>query len=317
MPSVEFGVKTGQGSYLFHDLVKVWTAAEELGYDSAWLYDHFHSLGNINAPCLEAWTTLSALATLTKRVKIGTMTTCVSYRQPTLLAKMGATVDVISNGRLILGIGAGWYKDEYLAYGYEYPSDRTRVRSLKEALIVIDKLWTEDRSSFDGEFYKVHDAICLPKPIQKPRPQILVGISKGKRTMPYLASRYADGFNTPNNSPSECTEILQAADKFWKKTGKASTGQTKSRQGFVLIGDSKSQVENTISKVAKARGQSQTEFLKSAEERGFVVGQPDHVTQSLRKFKDLGFNSFITIFPNDTEIRPLEIFRDKVIPMLK
>ncbi len=111
--AVEFGVKTGQGGYSYDDLKKVWTAADELGYDSAWLYDHFYALGDDQAPCLEAWTTFSALATLAKNVKIGTIVTSVSYRHPSLLAKMAATIDLISRGRLILGIGAGSCEEEY------------------------------------------------------------------------------------------------------------------------------------------------------------------------------------------------------------
>ncbi len=182
MVNLEFGVKTGQGGYSYEDLTKVWLASDDLGYNSAWLYDHFHALGNPNAPCLEAWTTLSALAAITKRVKLGTMATCTSYRHPSLLAKMSATVDIVSHGRLILGIGAGWYEDEYRAYGYEFPDQRMRVRQLREALIIITKLWTEDRPTYKGKFYSIHNAVCLPKPIQTPRPKILLGITKGTKT---------------------------------------------------------------------------------------------------------------------------------------
>lgn len=317
MPTIEFGVKTGQGGYSYEDLRKVWSAAEELGYDSAWLYDHFHALGNKSNPCLEAWTTLSALATLTKRIKIGTMATCASYRNPSLLAKMGATVDIISHGRLILGVGAGWYEEEYSAYGYEFPDQRTRVRQLKEALIVIEKLWTEDRSSFKGQFYSLQDAVCLPKAVQKPRPQILVGITQGKITLPYLASRYADGLNTSNPSLEQCKSILEAAERNWKKYGKNPDKLIKSWQGFVLIGENASEVNETIEGAARARGQSASEFRKYMNERGFVSGQPDECAEQLRKFEEIGINSLLLIFSKDTSIRPLEIFRDKVIPKLR
>ena len=317
MPAIEFGVKTGQGGYSYEDLRKVWSAAEELGYDSAWLYDHFHALGNKNNPCLEAWTTLSALATFTRRIKIGTMATCASYRNPSLLAKMGATVDIISRGRLILGIGAGWYEEEYAAYGYEFPDQRTRVRQLKEALIVIEKLWTENRSTFKGQFYSLQDAVCLPKTVQKPRPQILVGITQGKKTLPYLASRYADGFNTSNPSLEQCKAILEAAEKNCEKYGKNPTKLIKSWQGFVLIGETASQVTETIEGTARDRGQSAPEFRKYMNERGFISGRPDECVEQLRKFKQIGINSFLLIFSKDTSIRPLEVFRDKVIPQLR
>ncbi len=314
---LEFGVKTGQGGYSYEDLTKVWSVSEKLGYDSVWLYDHFHALGDTNDPCLEAWTTLSALATLTKRVKLGTMVSCASYRQPSLLAKVAATVDIISHGRLILGIGAGWYEDEYRAYGYEFPDKRTRVRELRETLIIIMKLWTEDRSTFKGEYYSLQNAICLPKPVQKPRPPITIGITKGTRTLPYLASRYADGFNTPNNSVEECRAILGAAERYWEKFGNKPRVMIKSWQGFVLIGETASEVDETVEKSAKRRRQSVSEYRKYASERGSILGQPDECVDQLRKFKDVGFNSLLLIFPNDTEIRPLEIFKDKVIPQLR
>jgi F420-dependent oxidoreductase-like protein len=314
---VEFGVKTGQGGYTYEDLVKVWSASEELGYDSMWLYDHFHALGNTNDPCLEAWTTLSALATITSRVKIGTMVSCASYRQPSLLAKMAATVDIISHGRLILGIGAGWYEDEYRAYGYEFPDQRTRVKELKETLMIITKLWTEDRSTFKGEYYSLQNAICLPKPVQKSRPRIIVGITKGTRTLPYLASRYADGFNTPNDSLQECRTILEAAEQYWEKSGKNINDLTESWQGFVVIAETASEMNETVENGAKHRGQSFSEFRKYLTERGSILGQPEECVEQLRRFKEVGFNSFLLIFPNDTEIRPLEIFKDKVIPQLR
>ena len=156
---LEFGVKTGQGGYSYEELVKVWSAAEDLGFDSAWLYDHFVSLADKNELCLESWVTLAALAAITKRLKIGTLVTSVSYRQPSLLAKMGATVDQVSHGRLIMGLGAGWHQEEYEAYGYKFPDQATRIRQLKEALIIIKKMWTESKSSYEGRFFQIHDAV--------------------------------------------------------------------------------------------------------------------------------------------------------------
>jgi F420-dependent oxidoreductase-like protein len=315
MPRVEFGVKTGQGGYTYEELVKVWRAAEELGYDSAWLYDHFYALGNKTQPCLEAWTTLAALAAVTKRLKIGTMVTCVNYRQPSLLAKMAATLDVISNGRLVLGIGAGWHEEEYLAYGYEFPDPGTRVRQLKEALIVIRKLWTEDSPSFEGRFYSIQDAICLPKPVQKPHPKVLVGINQGKKTLPYLAVKYADGLNATSGSLEESKAIISSAKNFAQRFGERDI--IISWQGFVLIGRTASELEGYITKAAKRRGMSDSEFRKTSMERGFMIGSPDECVNHLRKFAAMGVNSFVLGFTGDTEIEPLEIFRDEVAPELR
>lgn len=317
MPAIEFGVKTGQGGYSYEDLKKVWIAAEELGYDSAWLYDHFYALGQKDAPCLESWTTLAALGASTRKLKIGTMVTSVSYRPPSLLAKMAATVDVITGGRLIFGIGAGWYEEEYNAYGYEFPDQRTRVRQLKEALIVIEKLWTEDHATFKGEYYSIQDAVSLPKPKQEPRPKILIGITRGKKTLPYLAARLADGFNTTTSSLEECRAILESVRKYCERYGKNVDNLISSWQGFVVVGRSASEVNEIIENEARERSQSLSEFRKEAVERGFVIGQPDECVKQLLRFKDIGINNFLLIFSQDTSIRPLEIFKDKVIPEVR
>jgi F420-dependent oxidoreductase-like protein len=317
MPDLQFGVKTGQGGYSYEDLLKVWTAAEELGYESAWLYDHFYSLGDKNQPCLEAWTTLAALATMTKRLKLGTMVTCVNYRHPSLLAKMGATIDLLSHGRLILGIGAGWYEEEYRAYGYDFPDQATRMKQLKEALIIIQKLWTEENATFEGNFYTIRNAISSPKPMQRPRPKILVGITSGRKTLPFLAVRYADGLNATSSSLAEVEAVIHSALGYCEKLGKKKSELIISWQGFLIIGETDFEVEAYLEKGARRRGQSVSEFRKTILDRGFILGPPDVCAERLRKFKDLGVKNFFLGFIGDTEIRPLETFRDRVIPQLR
>jgi len=311
-----FGIKTGQGGYSYEDLRKVWQAADELGYESAWLYDHFYSLGDKDAPCLEAWTTLSALVSETKQLKAGTMVTAVSYRHPSLLAKMSATIDVVSGGRVIMGLGAGWYEEEYVAYGYTFPDASTRVKQLREALIVINKLWTEERANFKGEFYTLQNAISNPKPIQKPRPKILVGITEGRKTLPYIAVKYADGFNTPNRSFNVCKEIVESARNYCRVLGRDPQDVVMSWQPFIFIGRTPRQVDEIVERAAKARGKTTQEFREQIRERGFIVGTPDHCAQKLLEFKELGMNYFIPVFEEDTLIDPLEIFRDEVIPRI-
>jgi len=314
---LEFGVKTGQGGYTYEDLVKVWSAAEELGFSSAWLYDHFYSLGDKNDPCLEAWVTLAALAAVTKRVKIGTMVTSASYRKPSLLAKMGATVDVLSHGRLVMGIGSGWHEEEYRAYGYEFPDLTTRVTQLKETLIIIDKMWTEEKPSFKGQFHTINEPLCLPKPIQKPRPKILIGIATGKKTLPYLAVRYGDGVNITSGSFNETKEIIEAVLSQAKRRDKKISDLVISWQGFMVIGRTVAETDRLVERTAKRRGQSVSEFRSYATSSGFIIGQPDDCVRELRKFKEAGVNEFYIGFMGDREIEPLRTFRDEAIPELR
>ncbi len=206
MPTVRFGLFVPQGWILdlvdiddpveqFETMVRVTQAAERLGFDSVWLFDHFHTYHRpVLETTFEAWTSTAALARETSRIRIGQMVTCAAYRNPALLAKMASTVDVMSAGRLDFGIGAGWYEHEYLAYGYPFPPVPVRLRMLAESLQVIHAMWSEPRASFDGEFYRIDGAINEPKPIQRPHPPVWVG-GAGEKVTLRLAARYGDATN--------------------------------------------------------------------------------------------------------------------------
>ena len=164
---------------------------ERLGYDSVWLDDH---LMYNNWPILEPWTTLSALSSLTSKIRLGTMVSCNAHRNPALLAKTAATLDVLSNGRLEFGIGAGCQEAEHLAYGFGFPKPSVRIERLGEALEVITRLWTQEKANYQGKHYTLKDAVCEPKPLQKPHPPITVGGSGEKLTLKVTA-KYADRFD--------------------------------------------------------------------------------------------------------------------------
>jgi F420-dependent oxidoreductase-like protein len=204
--AVKFGLFVPQGWILdlvdiedqveqFEAMVRVTKAAERLGFDSAWLYDHFHTYHRpVLETTFECWTSMAALARETSRIRLGQMVTCNSYRNPALLAKEATTVDVMSNGRLDFGIGAGWYEHEYLAYGYEFPPVGDRLRMMGEALAICRAMWTEPYASFEGEHYRISGAINEPKPVQKPHPPIWIG-GEGEKVTLKLAAQYADATN--------------------------------------------------------------------------------------------------------------------------
>ncbi len=176
--------------------------AERGGIESFWVSDHFFG-GPVGVPdrdCLEAWTLLAALARDTKRIRLGVMVAAAQYRNPALLAKIVAGVDQMSDGRVEFGIGAGWKAEEYRAYGYEFPPAGARVEQLKDALEICRRLWTSDRATYHGKHYRIEDAVCAPKPAQRPHPPIWVGGS-GPRVM-RLAARYADGFDLGRRGPA-------------------------------------------------------------------------------------------------------------------
>jgi F420-dependent oxidoreductase-like protein len=193
---VRFSVQTPIESTTFAALARHWQRAEELGYDAAWLDDHFYSVtGPAADDSLECWTLMAALARETSRLRFGTLVACNSYRHPPLVAKMAASLDHISGGRLEFGLGAGWFEHEYRAYGYEFAPIGTRLEQLAEALQICLSMWTEERTTFEGRHYRVHKAACNPKPVQRPHPPITIGGSGRKRTLRTTA-RWAQQWNS-------------------------------------------------------------------------------------------------------------------------
>src|SRR6266700_876218 len=194
--TLNFGIKTAPQNTTYADMLRVWQEADEIPViEHAWLFDHFMPLGNDpTGPCLEGWTLLGAFAAQTKRLRIGLMVTGNTYRHPAVLANIAATVDVISQGRLDFGIGAGWNELEHNAYGIPLYAPGERLKRLREACEVIRLLWTETTPSFDGKYYQLKDAYCEPKPIQKPYPPIVIGGSGEQLTL-RITAKYADIWN--------------------------------------------------------------------------------------------------------------------------
>ncbi len=194
-PHVKFGIQTPNQDVSWDQLLAIWKEADALGFDSAWVYDHFIPIfGNQDGPCLEGWTALAALAQATEHIRVGVLVTGNTYRNPALLAKMATTVDQISHGRLVLGIGAGWFERDHTAYGFDFGTPHERAKKLEEALQVITKLWNDDHPSFTGKYYKLDHAPFAPPNVQKPHPPIVIG-GQGERWIVPLVARYGDGWN--------------------------------------------------------------------------------------------------------------------------
>ncbi|MFX1369519.1 MAG: TIGR03560 family F420-dependent LLM class oxidoreductase, partial [Promethearchaeota archaeon] len=208
-----------QMGYTYEEIVTLARAAEDAGFYSFTVSDHF--FGNpesVEKQGHDAWTLLALLTPQTEYIRLGALVTSQSYRNPALVAKIAANLDNASNGRIDFGIGAGWKKSEYEAYGYPFPSAKTRVRQLREAIQIINLLWTEDRPSFEGEYYSIKETMFLPKPVQKPRVPIWVGNQKLKTPMmEEIVARYADGLNYDSETPEDFAEkknrVREACDR--------------------------------------------------------------------------------------------------------
>ena len=194
-PRVRFGIQTPNQNTTWDELLATWKEAETLGFDSAWVYDHFIPIfGDQDGPCLEGWTLLAALAAETSRMRIGVLVTGNTYRNPALLAKMATTIDHVSHGRLVLGIGAGWFERDHTAYGFPFGTPHERARKLAESLEVVTKLWSEEHPTVAGKYYHLEKAPFAPKNVQTPHPPIVIG-GQGKQWIVPLVARYGDGWN--------------------------------------------------------------------------------------------------------------------------
>ncbi len=186
------GIDVAQHQLGWEELVGRARFAEELGFDGAWVFDHFKPLyGDPDGPCLEAYTLLGALAAATTRIRLGALVTGVTYRHPSLLAAEAVTVDHASGGRLELSLGAAWYQDEHHRLGFPFPPTGERIERLEEALLVVKALLTTDGATFDGRHYQLRQATYRPRPVQRPHPPIWVGAGGERRTIP-IAARHAD-----------------------------------------------------------------------------------------------------------------------------
>jgi len=193
---IRFGIQTPQQHTTWPEILTLWQEIDTLGYDTAWVFDHFLPIfSDPTGPCLEAWTALSALATATRKVRLGVMVTGNTYRHPAVLAKMATTVDIISGGRLILGIGAGWFEQEHQEYGIPFHTTGGRLRRLEETLEIIKRLWTEERASFSGRYHELRNASFNPKPLQQPYPPIMIGAS-GENMALGIVARHAQMWNS-------------------------------------------------------------------------------------------------------------------------
>jgi F420-dependent oxidoreductase-like protein len=230
-PRLSFGIKTSPQHTTYEAMRRVWQEADqEPVFEHAWLFDHFSPLsGDLNGPCLEGWTLLTAFAAQTARLRVGLMVTGNTYRHPAVLANMGATVDIISNGRMDFGIGAGWNEYEHTSYGIPlYPAGE-RIRRLGEACEVIRRLWTEPVVDFDGRYYQLKEARCEPKPVQKPYPPFVIGGSGEKLTLRVVA-QYADIWNFAGGPVDDFTRLNGILDDHCAAVGRDPAAIQRSAQ---------------------------------------------------------------------------------------
>ncbi len=289
-PTVRFGVQTGQQESTWPELRDTWLELEELGFDDLWVYDHYLPTGTSHqeGPVTDAWTLLAALSQIVKKPRLGTLVTSATFRHPAALAKIAATVDHTSNGRLTLGLGAGWHQPEHIAYGIPFPGIRGRINRLEETVRVIKLLWTQERSDFQGRYYRLADAPFEPKPVQKPHPPILIGGSGEKLTLPMVA-RVADDWNwNITGTPQDYRQKLDILHQHCNAAGRDPRTLALSLNMDFLISEDNARISSALKVNAEAAG-APVETVK----KGILVGNPEQVSERLQTFIDMGVTTFM------------------------
>lgn len=286
----------------YADQLRIAQHAEELGFEAFFRSDHFLTMGGDGLPGpTDAWATLAALAVQTSTIRLGTLLTSATFRQPGLLAVTVAQVDEMSGGRVELGLGAGWYEAEHSAYGVPFPPVRERFERLDEQLAIVTGLWTTplgQRFSFQGKHYELSDSPALPKPAQSPRPPVIVG-GHGKRRTPELAARYADEFNVPFGSVESTGEAYARVRAACAKAG---------RDAPVFS------AAQTI-----AVGRTDVEAHRRADAIGKVpplYGTPQQVAEQIGRFADLGATRMFLQVLDLSDLDHLDVIASDLAPLL-
>ncbi|HEU0296810.1 MAG TPA: LLM class flavin-dependent oxidoreductase [Anaerolineales bacterium] len=265
-------------------------------FDSAWMIDHLPDV-------LEGFTALTYMSALHPQLKFGHTVLCQSFRNPALVAKMGATLQFLSGGRFILGIGAGWNAEEYRAYGYDFPPAHVRVEQLEEALQIIKALWTEEQATFEGRYYRVREALCEPKP--DPLPPVMVGAFKPK--MLRLTAQYADWWNVSSTGIEGYRRIVREFERACTDVGRDPLQVRRSWCGGCACAPTQQAAESIAGDRYSANN--------ADDDFGFV-GTPQQVIEQMRPFIDLGVDYFMLDCGGFPNLTTLELLVSEVLPAL-
>jgi F420-dependent oxidoreductase-like protein len=315
---VEFGAFVPQGWRMdlvgidpadhWETITGVASRIERAGYRSLWVYDHFHTVPEASQEATyEAFTLLAALAGVTSRVRLGQMCTCHAYRPPAMLAKISANIDVISGGRLDLGIGAGWYREEFDAYNFAFPKGSVRIAELREAVEIIEKMWTEDEVYYDGAYYSVNGAINRPRPLQSPRPPIWIAGGGEKLTLRLVAEK-ADYANFAA-SPQTFVRKSEILDGHCRDVGRDPADIIRSVHLEVLVGETEDDVRAIAERGGSQRSMSGEEYASR-----FTVGTAEQVSERLAEYAEAGCGYVVAYFPDSVWGTSLELFAEHVMP---
>lgn len=299
-------------------MLQVARSIEANGFESLWVYDHFHTVPvPTQEPMYEAWSLMAALAASTETIRLGQMCTCMAYRPPAYLAKVAATIDVISGGRLEMGIGAGWYDHEYRGYGYEFGKPSHRIGMLREGVEIMRQMWTEDVVSYDGRHYQLDGAICQPKPVQHPSIPLWVA-GGGEQLTLNVAARYAQYTNF-GDSVEEFQHKSKVLRSHCDDVGTNFDSIVRSTDFNVVCAETEAEVAERLAWIRQAHSRFLPEdrLDQAVAEFRPMAGTPEQLIERLRPWQAAGMDYAIVYLQEPAyDLRGLELFASTVIPEL-
>ena len=307
---IRFGALLRQADNRWPSIAAAAKLADELGFHAVHFIDHLLAIPDPAGDILESWTTMTACATLTRRVRVSANVLCNSFRSPALLAKMGATLDVISGGRFELAMGAGWHEPEYAAYGFDFPSPGVRIEQLREALQIIKALWTGERVDFAGRHYRLRNARCRPQPVQSPRPPIVVG-GAGEKKMLRLVAEEADIWNCSAGNYAKLDDKVAALAEHCAAVGRDPATLERSLQDLVVIAPTDAALRAPLEDARRRFA-----FFGDVDAIA-TIGTPERCVDTIRKKVEQGISYFVCLFTDGGQPETVRLFGERVLPAFR
>ncbi len=298
------------------DLAEV---AERLGFRGLYSSDHYLSEARGSGrPAMDVWGTICALAAITSHVRLGAVVSPVTFRHPSVLAKLVVTADQISGGRVDLAMGTGWFEDEHTAYGFQFPPQRVRMEMLEEQIEIMRRTWAPEPFSFEGKHYTLAELDARPKPVQQPYPRLVVGGSGGPRSIA-LAARWADEYNSPAPTDDQIRERRAALARAFEEAGRDPAEARFSIMTCVVAGNDRRELETRAAEIARFRGDDDSDpaACLACLPETWIVGTPAEVVGRLWALESLGVARVILEPPLHTDLEMIELLGREVVPAMR
>jgi F420-dependent oxidoreductase-like protein len=310
---IRFGLQTGQQNIEWKVMSDFWRKADEWGYDSLWTFDHFYPIfvPDPTGPCMEAWTVLAALSQQTKRARIGALVNGNTYRNPCVLAKMAATLDIASEGRLNLGIGSGWFELEHKSFGIDFKNIPGRLQALDESLQIIKGMFTQEKMTLHGRHYNVTDAVCNPLPLQKPYPPIMIG-GQGEKVLLRIVAEHADMWNIPNASAERMEHLIGVINRHGDQVGRDTDEIEKTAMIALCYAAPRQREDATTQLIGAMAGTDAKQARKQ-----MMIGSRDECLETIDRYAKVGVTHFIFMMMAPYFVDDVQRFAEEVIPAVR